>query len=148
MTNKREFDRYHKKELRLSEETMEKSNKIESLMSSEYETLKQSFGVTAEFKEDENERLNNEFFQSIHPDLDQDLSELVKLDMPFVEFKRKFLGEKDERKTLFRPFNSRFVRELHKLTPIVRHSYRTTPDKKSEQWRKRTSNSLWQTISH
>ena len=51
-----------------------------------------------------------------------DLSELVKIDMPFVDFKKKYLGEKEERKTLFRPFNSKFVRDLHKLTPVSRYS--------------------------
>ena len=41
-------------DLKLSPQTLDKSTMIESLMSSEYESLKKSFGVTAELKEDEN----------------------------------------------------------------------------------------------
>jgi hypothetical protein len=41
--------------------------------------------------------------------------------MPLTTFKRKILGEKEERKPLFRPFNSKFVRELHQLTPVKKH---------------------------
>ena len=51
-------------------------------MSGEYAHLKKEFGVTVEPREDENERLNNQFFQAIHPELHIDLSELVKLDIP------------------------------------------------------------------
>lgn len=46
MTARREYDRYHRKELRLTAETVEQSAKIEALMGGDYAHLKKEFGVT------------------------------------------------------------------------------------------------------
>jgi hypothetical protein len=46
MTARREYDRYHRKELRLTAETVQQSAKIEALMGGEYDHLKKELGVT------------------------------------------------------------------------------------------------------
>jgi hypothetical protein len=37
-------------------------------------------------------------------------------------FRKKFLGQIEERRSIVKPFNSKFVRELHRLTPAPRRS--------------------------
>lgn len=79
-------------------------------MQAEYEDMKQKYGVTAEPKVDLNEKLNNEFFAFLHPNLPQPLSELIKIDLPLLDFKKQILGEQQKRKSITQPFNSKLVR--------------------------------------
>ena len=56
----------------------------------------------------------------MYPSLPGNISELIKEDVPFKTFRKKYLGQEEKRKPLFRAFNSRFVRDLHQLTPRTR----------------------------
>lgn len=55
--------------------------------------MKVKYGITSEPKVDINEKLNNDFFSFLHPELKDPLSELIKQDIPLSTFKRKVLGE-------------------------------------------------------
>lgn len=51
---------------------------MQKLMEEEYSQMKTKYGITNEPKVDTNEKLNNDFFSFLHPNLNGPLSELIK----------------------------------------------------------------------
>jgi len=86
----------------------------------------------------------------MYPSLKEELSELIKINIPVQTFRRKFLGQKEERKPLFKPFNSKFVRELHRLTPGPRKTrgFSSTGVSIDSDQRGKTISNFWKTISN
>ena len=53
----------------------------------------------------------------MYPGMPANMSELIKEKIPLRSFKKKYMGIEEKKRPLFKQFNSKFVRELHRLTP-------------------------------
>ena len=88
------------------------------LMEENFGSMKDFYGLSHVEEDNKEEIVNNLFFKTLYPSLDQPVTSILKHPtMTPEKFKRDFLGYKPQKKPIVRPFSSNMIRSLHSMTP-------------------------------
>jgi hypothetical protein len=113
------------KAINVTEELEDKSKLITSLMEHKYNEMKNKYGISNEDSDNEEEVKNNLFWKKIHPEFGAlELSEVLINDKNITlnNFKKKYLGYKEEKKPIVKEFGAHMIKVLHKTTPKLKVS--------------------------